>query len=167
MRPQSVQRDSWLGDPPPTWRSWQGEGLSYPWSHHLERVRGNPLCVGTWTHTQGHLGVEKEERCYRWLGCRWGQRAYTHLRTSCRPAFRFCSQLPAYHSPGGSSPRGGVRLEPFSLRAEPGGRDGSSWGWVKLFHRAQDSREQLFPVSLGGGGRDRDEPPGKGYSVHV
>lgn len=97
-------------------------GLPYPWSHHLARVRGNPLCEGTWTHTQGHLGVEKEGRCYRWLWWRWGQQAYTHLRTSCQPAFRFCSQLPAYHSPRGSSPRGGVRLEPFSLRAEPEGR---------------------------------------------
>lgn len=64
-------------------------------------------------------------------------------------------------------PGGGVRLEPLSLRAEPEGTDGSSWGWAKLFHKVQDSREQLFPVSLRGGGRDRDEPPGKGYSVHI
>lgn len=34
--------------------------LPYPWSRHLERVQGNPLCVGTLMHTQGHLGVEKE-----------------------------------------------------------------------------------------------------------
>lgn len=32
-------------------------------------------------------------------------------------------------------------------------------------HKAPDSREQLFPVSLRGGGSGRDERPGKGFSV--
>lgn len=54
--------------------------------------------------------------------------------------------LPAT-GPTGSSPRVGVRLEPLSSGSGPEGSDGSSWGWVKLFHKAQDSREQLFPVS--------------------
>lgn len=53
------------------------------------------------------------------------------------------------------------------MRAGPEVRDGSNWGWAKLFQKAQDSREQLFPVSLAAGGRGRDEPPGKGYSVRV
>lgn len=38
------------------------------------------------------------------------------------------------------------------MRAGPEVSYGSSGGWAKLFHKAQDSREQLFPVSLGEGG---------------
>ena len=47
---------------------------------------------------------------------------------------------------------GGVRSSrPSACR--PGQRAyGSRWGWAKLFHKAQDSREQLFPVSLAGRG---------------
>lgn len=37
-----------------------GRRLPYQWSRHVERARGNPRCEGTLTHSQEHLGLEKE-----------------------------------------------------------------------------------------------------------
>lgn len=65
-------------------------------------------------------------------------------------------------NPKASSPRGSARLEPLSLLGQRA--RAAAAGWAKLLHKAQDSRQQLFPVSLGRGW-GKDEPPGKEFSV--
>lgn len=69
-------------------------------------------------------------------------------------------------NPKASSPGGGTRLEPLSLKFGPEGMAGSSWAWQTV---AQGPRFQGTAVSCEFRGRrkGRDEPPGKGFSVHA
>lgn len=110
----------------PTWRAWQGRkrGLPYPRFCHLERARRNPLCEGTLRHTQGHLGGGERREMLEVAGVGAAVPHTFKNMPACLPVLSPEARLPP--GPGGSSPRGSVRLEALSLRAGPDGLDGSS-----------------------------------------
>lgn len=133
-RSQRVQRDSQPGAPPPqrdcppTRRTWQGgkRGLPYPWSCHLERARRNPLCEGTLRHTQGLLEGRRKREILEVAGVGAGAAVPHTFKNLPACLLVFPHRLAYPQVPGGSSPRGSVRLEALSLRAGPDGMDGSS-----------------------------------------